>query len=129
MTDEEIDGNTANDLIIETEDETETTSQRNTMQDTVKELSATLYKKYRHKTSVLRYENIEGMVQAQCLNEYMEKNFGRKYTVLDTLCSSLEERIVSKDGFGIASLIELLKSIQASFEQHEIPDNLLKVKR
>lgn len=118
------DGNTANDLIVETEEEEPKITQTNSMQETVKELSQTLFKKYPHKTSRLQFENIEGMVQADCLNEYMEKNFGRRYTVLDVLCNSLEERIVSENGKGIDAITELLKSIQATFEQHEIPEKM-----
>lgn len=118
-------GNTANDIIMKhDEDEPETTPQQNTMKDTISEMGKTLHEKYRARNSFLSYDNIDGMVQADVLNEYMDINFGHRYKVLDTLVNSKCERVISKDGFGIVSLIEFVKSIQATFEQTQIPEGL-----
>lgn len=118
-------GNTANDIIIDTIEEEETQiAQPNTLQDTIKELAKNLHEKYPQRMSNLTYDNIDGMTQADVLNEYMEVNFGYRYKVLDKLVDSKCNRVVSKDGYGIAAFIETVKSIQASFEQHQIPDNL-----
>ena len=118
-------GNTANDIIVPKPDEDiETTPQPNTMQDTIKEMGKTLHEKYKDRMSLLSYENIDGMVQVDVLNEYMEINFGYRYKVLDKLVDTKCSRIVSKDGFGVASIIEFVKSIQATFEQHQIPEGL-----
>jgi len=120
-----MEGNTANDIIVDTIEEEETgVPQPNTLQDTIKELAKNLHEKYPERMSNLSYINIDGMTQADVLNEYMHINFGYRYKALDKLVSSKCSRVVSKEGFGIAAFIETVKSIQASFEQHQIPDNL-----
>lgn len=118
-------GSTANDIIMKHEDnEPENIPQANTMKDTIAEMGKTLHEKYKARNSFLSYENIDGMVQVDTLNEYMDINFGHRYRVLDTLVNSKCERVISKDGFGIVSLIEFVKSIQATFEQHQLPEGL-----
>jgi hypothetical protein len=118
-------GSTANDIIMKHEEDIpEDTKQANTMKDTIAEMGKTLHEKYRARNSFLSYENIDGMVEADVLNEYTDINFGHRYKVLDTLVNSKCERVISKDGFGIVSLIEFVKSIQATFEQHQLPEGL-----
>lgn len=120
-----MEGNTANDIIVDTiEEEENTTTQPNTLQDTIKELAKNLHEKNVERMSNLTSDNIDGMTQADVLNEYMDINFGYRYKTLDKLIKSKTNRVVSRDGFGIAAFIETIKSIQASFEQHQIPDNL-----
>jgi hypothetical protein len=118
-------GNTANDIIVrQTEEETENIPQQNTMKDTISEMGKTLHEKYKARNSYLSYDNIDGMVQVDVLNEYMEIHFGHKSLVLEKLVNAKCERVVSKDGFGIMALIEFVKSIQATFEQHQLPEGL-----
>jgi hypothetical protein len=118
-------GNTANDIIMKHDEvEEEKTPQANSMKDTISEMGKTLHEKYKSRNSFLSYENIDGMVQVDVLNEYMDVNFGHRYRVLDVLVNTKCERVVSKDGFGIVSLIEFVKSIQATFEQHQLPEGL-----
>jgi len=119
-------GNTVNDIIAPKDDEEILIPQSNTMQDSVKELEETLHKKFPNRHSLLSYENIDGMTQVDTLNEYMDINFGYRFRVLDKLCVSKCERVVSKDGFGIASSIEIVKAIQATFEQHQLGDTGLR---
>jgi hypothetical protein len=118
-------GNTANDIIMKHDnEEPDNIPQANTMKDTISEMGKTLHEKYKARNSFLSYDNIDGMVQVDVLNEYMDINFGHKYKVLDVLVNSKCERVISKDGFGIVSLIEFVKSIQATFEQHQLPEGL-----
>jgi chemotaxis protein CheY-P-specific phosphatase CheC len=118
-------GSTANDIIMKNNEiEPDNTPQANTMKDTISEMGKTLHEKYKARNSFLSYDNIDGMVEVDVLNEYMEVNFGHKYTVLEKLVNSKCERVISKDGFGIVSLIEFVKSIQATFEQHQLPEGL-----
>ena len=118
-------GNTANDIIVKINDkQEEVIPQQNTMKDTISEMGKTLHEKYKARNSFLIDANIDGMVQVDVLNEYMDVNFGHRYRVLDVLVDSKCERVISKDGFGIVSLIEFVKSIQATFEQHQLPEGL-----
>lgn len=121
-------GNAANDILIKEDTEEMVLEQRNTVQDVIREISKTLFEKYTKKTSNLTDLNIEGMIQAESLNEYMEKNFGYRYTVLDVLCRSKRDLALSSGGFGIATFIESIKSVQATIEQHEIPEALRRLK-
>lgn len=121
-------GNSANDILIKEDTEEMVLEQRNTVQDVIREISKTLFEKYTKKTSNLTDLNIEGMIQAESLNEYMEKNFGYRYTVLDVLCKSKRDLALSSGGFGIATFIESIKSVQATIEQHEIPEALRRLK-
>ena len=123
MTD--TDGCTANDIVIEKIDEEEESKpQPNTMQDTIKEMGKSLLERYPEKLSNLSYENCDGMTQADVLNEYMEINFGYRFKALDKLVNSKQSRVVSVGGFGIAAFNDLVKSIQATFEQHQLPENI-----
>jgi hypothetical protein len=114
-------GNIANDILCDNEDEEEVLVQQNNIKDVINEISKALFDKYPKKTSNLSNDNIDGMVQAECLNEYMEKNFGYRYSVLDVLVKAKREYVISSGGYGIAAFIESIKSVQATIEQHEIP--------
>jgi len=119
-------GNNSVNESITIEDDTEENINENTnsFQFAVKELGHILFSKYPKKTSKLSYENIDGIIRAEVLNEYMSVNFGYRYKVLDKLIEEKQNIIVSHDGFGITKIIEFVKSIQASFEQTQIPDRL-----
>lgn len=112
-------------FIIEDEDEEATTQQLNTFPDAVKELGHILFEKYPEKTSNLSYDNINGLVMGEVLNEYMEVNFGYRYKTVDRLMKQKQMRVIAYNGFGVEKIIEFVKSIQASFDQSTIPDTMM----
>lgn len=115
-------------ITIEDEEE-ETENQQNTLQDTIKEINNQIFSKNPRKKSNLTRQNTIGMIQAEVLNEYMERNFGYRYNSLDVLIETASEYPISHGGFGIERFIEAIKSIQASFEQTELPSRLQKLMR
>jgi len=118
--------NSVNESIIIKDDDDEDINGENTnsFQFAVKELGNILFDKYPEKTSNLSSENINGIVRIEVLNEYMSVNFGYRYQTLDKLVKQKQLRVISHDGFGVEKIIEFVKSIQASFEQTQIPDRL-----
>jgi hypothetical protein len=118
-------GNSVNDSIeIEDEEVLNQTEQENSFKLALKEMGYILFEKYPDKTSNLSHENINGIVRIRVLNEYMETNFGYRYKTLDALVDAKLSTVVSHKGFGIDKLIEFMKSIQASFEQTQLPEGL-----
>lgn len=112
-------------IIIPDDDDDEKLGENtNSFQFAVKELGNILFNKYPEKTSNLTSENINGMVRIEVLNEYMSANFGYRYQTLDKLVKQKQLRVIATDGFGVEKIIEFVKSIQASFEQTQIPDRL-----
>jgi hypothetical protein len=104
-----------------TSDDDGDTKTRNTFSESIKELGRALFKEYEDKTSNLSNDNILGMIRIIALNEYMERSYGYRYSSLDVLVKEVNTRRLSHKGFGITKLIEIVKSIQASFEQYELP--------
>ena len=119
-----VDGNKVSQLLMPDDEEDKPVSQNNTFQDTVKEMGKTLFRDYPKKTSNLSNENINGIIRAEVLNDYFDRNFGYRFKAIDTLIEQKQVMVVSKDGFGIGSIIEFVKSISATFEQTQIPDGL-----
>lgn len=118
-------GNSAvNDILMDDEEEDNKSSSPNTFQDAVKELGNILFKKYPEKTSNLSQDNVNGIIMAEVMNEYMSVNFGYTYKTLEKLCRDKEVRVVSVNGFGVEKIIEFVKSIQASFEQTQLPSRM-----
>lgn len=112
-------------IVIEDElEDNEQINNRNTFPEAVKELGEILFNKYPEKTSNLSYENINGIIRAEVLNEYMAVNFGYRYKCIDALIHQKQVRMIAHDGFGVEKIIEFVKSIQASFEQSQIPEGL-----
>lgn len=120
----EEEGCVINDLLVEDEDEENIENKVNTFEDAVKELGQTLFKRYPKKTSNLSPKQIKGMIRAEVLNDYMERNFGYRYQAIDTLIDQKLTLEVSNNAKGITSLIELMKNIQTSFEQTQIPEGM-----
>ena len=108
-------------ITMEDEDDGKNNNNPNTFQDAVKELGSILFSKYPDKTTKLSYENINAFIRIDALNEYHEVNFGYRYKVLDEIKKSKQKHMVSHEGFGIEKIIEFVKSIQASFEQTQLP--------
>jgi hypothetical protein len=118
-------GNAVNESIEILEDDNDNSSeQENSFKLALKEMGYILFEKYPDKTSNLSHENIKGIVRIKVLNEYMETNFGYRYKSLDALVEAKTSMVVSHKGFGIEKLIEFMKSIQASFEQTQLPEGL-----
>lgn len=92
--------------------------------DAVKELGKALHERYPERTSNITGENEKGLLKIDILNEYMKKNFGYQFETLNKLSIQKITRVVSVKGFGVEKLIEIIKGIQASFEQTEIPNRL-----
>jgi hypothetical protein len=108
-----------------TEDVTTGTSEQNSFPMAIRELGEALFQNYEDKTSVLTEDNIQGMLKIEVLNDFMLAKYGFRYSVLDTLVREKKNLSLSKNGFGIEKLIEIVKSIQASFEQTQLPPTTL----
>ena len=117
-------GCVVNDLLIDDEEEDYRSDKVNTFQDSVKELGKTLFYRHIKKTSNLSSTQIKGIIRAEVLNDYMERNFGYRYKALDTLIEQKLTLEVSNKALGITSLIEMLKSIQTTFEQTQLSEGL-----
>jgi hypothetical protein len=111
----------ANDILMDEDEENIDDKTPNTFQDAVKELGSIAFKKYPKQTSNLSYENINGIIRAEVLNDYMETNFGYRYSAIDKLVQQKQLMVTSKSGWGMDKIIEFVKSIQASFEQTQLP--------
>jgi len=111
-------------LIEDEEEESSTGDNKNTFPEAVKEMGEILFNKYPKKTSNLSYENINGIIRAEVLNEYMDVNFGYRYKCIDALIVQKQTMMISHEGFGVEKIIEFVKGIQASFEQTQIPEGI-----
>jgi len=102
----------------------ETEERLDTFPLAIRELGEALFLKYDEKTSNLTDENIQGIIRCNTLNDYMQERYGIRYTVLDTLIDSKMKLVMSRNGYGVDKLIELIQSIQASFQQAEVAPSL-----
>lgn len=107
-------------ITIEDEEE-DIKNEQNTLQDTILAIDRSIFKNFPRKKSNLSRNNEVGLIQAEVLNEYMERNFQYRYAVLDTLIECGRDYPISRNGFGIEKFIEAIKSIQATFEQTQLP--------
>jgi hypothetical protein len=101
--------------------EEEESVQENTFPLAIKELGEALFEDYEDKTSNLSEENILGTIRCDAINEYMEITYGYRYASLDVIVQKKMARNLSNNGFGIDRLIEIVKSVQASFQAVEQP--------
>ena len=124
--DEEKDNNSVVESVeLSMDDDEETKKDVNTFQDAIRELGSQLHGKiHKKRLGKITQENKLGLIRARALNEYMDANFGYRYHILDSLCDDVMEYGVSVEGFGIEKLIEIVKSIQASFEQTQLPSRM-----
>lgn len=90
----------------------------------IRELGESLFLNYPNKTSNLSDENILGMLRIEALNDFMQSKYGFRYSVLDIVVQYKKELVLSKDGLGIKAFTELVKSIQTSFQQTDIPQTI-----
>jgi len=91
----------------------------------IQELGEGLFENYPDKTSLLSDENILGMIRCETLNEYMQVKYGFRYPTLDIIVKEKKNLSLSREGYGIVKFIEIVKSIQATFEQMQIPQTSL----
>ena len=87
----------------------------------IQELGEGLFEKYTDKTSLLSDENIVGIIRCDTLNEYMQVKYGFRYPVLDLIVAEKKSLSLSRNGYGVERFIEIVKSIQATFEQMQVP--------
>lgn len=111
-------------ITIEDEDEEIEEGKQNNLQDTLREIGNELFKKHPRKKSNISRNNTIGMIQCEVLNEYMDINFGYRYKTLDVLIECARDYPLSVNGFGLEKYIEGIKSIQATFEQTELPSRI-----
>ena len=122
---QEIDDNIIESILIEDEEETKSSNNSdNNLQETIKELGNQAFLRHSEKTSYLSNDNINGLIRADAFNEYNDVNFGYRYKVIDTLIRAKPSRALSHNGYGLEKLIEIVKSIQASFEQTQLPSRM-----
>lgn len=115
-------------ITIEDEEE-DIKNEQNTLQDTILAIDRSIFKNFPRKKSNLSRNNEVGLIQAEVLNEYMERNFQYRYAVLDTLIECGRDYPISRNGFGIEKFIEAIKSIQATFEQTQLPSRIREMMR
>lgn len=111
-------------ITIAVEPDTDTKTSNTSFPDAVKELGKAIHERYPLRGSNLTHRNKKGMLQIDVLNKYMKINFGYEFKTLTTLSDMQNERIVSVKGWGTDKFIEVVKGIQASFEQTELPNRL-----
>jgi hypothetical protein len=93
----------------------------------IAEIGEAIFERFPEKTSKLSAENKIGLIRCRAVNNYFEENFGVRYTILDNIPDDVLSLSVSVDAFGLQTFIAALHSINASFEQHEIPSTLRKL--
>lgn len=96
----------------------------NTFPLAIQELGQGLFENYSDKTSDLTDENIKGIIRCRALNDFMQEKYGVRFSVLDKIVEDKMNLNISRNGKGIKDFIEIVKSIQATFEQTQLPSTL-----
>lgn len=99
-------------------------TEQNTFPLAIKELGEGLFDNYPDKTSSITDENIKGIIRCRALNDFMQEKYGIRYSVLDKIVEDKMSLNMSRNGYGIERFIEIVKSIQATFEQTQLPSTL-----
>jgi hypothetical protein len=87
----------------------------------IQELGEGLFLKYPEKTTFLSDENISGIIKANALNEFMQAKYRYRYVSIDAVIEKKLTLSMSRNGYGVEKFIEIVKSVQASFEQMQLP--------
>lgn len=111
-------------LTIPIEEEKDEGKEQNTFPLAIRELGEGLFENYEDKTSNISEENILGIIRCRAINDFMQEQYGFRYSVLDKICEDKMRLNLSNRGFGIEKFIEIVKSIQATFEQTQLPATL-----
>jgi hypothetical protein len=107
------------------EDKEEMPPEQNNFPLAIQELGEGLFEKYPDKTSDLSDENIRGIIRCRALNDFMQEKYGIRYTVLDKIVEDKMNLNLSKSGKGIEKFIDIVKSVQASFQDLTVPMGML----
>ena len=111
-------------LTIPIEEDKDEGKEQNTFPLAIRELGEGLFENYEDKTSNISEENILGIIRCRAINDFMQEQYGFRYSVLDKICEDKMRLNLSNRGFGIEKFIEIVKSIQATFEQTQLPATL-----
>jgi hypothetical protein len=111
-------------ITFEIEEDKKQISEQNTFPLAIAELGEGLFENYSDKTSNITDENIRGIIRCRALNDFMLEKYGIRYSVLDKICEDKMSLQISRNGYGVEKFIEIVKSIQASFEQTQFPVSL-----
>jgi hypothetical protein len=107
------------------EDKEEQIQEQNNFPLAIQELGEGIFEKYPDKTSDLTDENIRGIIRCRALNDFMQEKYGVRYTVLDKIVEDKMNLNMSKSGKGIDKFIEVVKSVQASFQDLTVPMGMI----
>lgn len=103
--------------IIENENENEEhIKDENSLPEAIKALCDGLFRDNHIKMGKLSGENKKGMTTITVINTYFENKYGYSFYSLEALKEDCMNRNISIDAFGIASLVEALKSVSLSIE-------------
>lgn len=90
----------------------------------MQEIGEMCFERYPDKTSSISNENKIGLIRIRALNKFMQENYGVRYSVLDEIDEGVMNLSMSVNALGLNTIIAALHNVNASFEQHAIPDNL-----
>lgn len=111
-------------ITMEMEEKKSEVIEQNTFPLAIQELGEGLFENYPDKTTNITDENIRGIIRCRALNDFMLEKYGVRYSVLDKIVEDKMSLNLSRNGYGIERFIEIVKSIQASFEQTQLPATL-----
>ena len=107
------------------EEDNDTPIEQNNFPLAIQELGEGLFEDYPAKTSNISDENIIGIIRCRALNDFMLEKYGVRYSVLDKIVEDKMNLNLSKNGFGIDKFIEIVKSVQASFQDLSVPPGMM----
>jgi len=91
----------------------------NSFSDAIDSLGKISLETYEDKTSNLTSDNIIGQLRCEVLNDWKLSTYGYEHESLKLICKRMPIKSMSRNGYGISKLIEIVKGIQASFEQND----------
>jgi len=100
-------------------EEDNNTGRSNSFSDAIEALGKIALETYEDKTSNLTSENILGQIRCEVLNDWKLTTYGYEHSSLKLICKRMPQKSMSRNGFGLLKLIEMVKGIQASFEQND----------
>ncbi len=104
------------DFIENEEENGEHLKDENSLPEAIHALCNGLFRDNHIKMGKLSGENKKGMTSITVINTYFENNYGYSFNSLESLKEDCMNRNISIEGFGIASLVESLKSINMSIQ-------------
>ncbi len=101
------------------EENEQSTSSANSFSDAIDSLADVALERYEEKTSNITQTNVIGHIRCNLLNQWVQENYGFRHNSLDLIVSQMPRKSMSKGGFGLTKLIEIVKGINVSYEQNE----------